>query len=406
MPAMLLSAIGDGMSVVAVAWLALRIAPAAQAGLWTALAVAAYTLPATFGAAVLARLVRSLAATTLVSVDATLRAVALGTIAVLAIAGALAPAAYVILLAGSSLLHAWGNAGAYTLIAELVPDEDRVNGNALLSMFIQASYVVGPALAGGLTALAGPGWVIAADAASFALLAITCVWAQAAAIPTPPAQPSSAIPSPVSTATSGIRAILGNRRLTGVLVVICVFFFLYGPVEVALPIHIAQEIHGSAALLGTFWANFGIGAIVGGLAAGLLRHQPLWRIVAAIIVGWGAALLPLGLTDSVLPGLIGFAVGGLIYGPFNAICTELFQRSSPPQLLSRVLATRTALTTPSTALGTLVGGPIVIAIGGRHTLLASAVLSIALGVVVAAVPLWWGRRSLPRELISADDGSR
>jgi MFS family permease len=404
MPAMLLSAIGDGMSVVAVAWLALRIAPAGEAGVWTALAVASYTLPATFGAAALARLVRGLAGITLVGLDATLRAVALGTIAVLAIAGELAPAVYIILLAGSSLLHAWGNAGAYTLIAELVPDEDRVNGNALLSTFIQGSYVVGPALAGGLTAWAGPGWVIAADAATFALLAVTCISARVAAVPTSPPQPSSAIAPQVSTARSGSRAILSNRRLTGVLVVTCVFFFLYGPVEVALPIHIAQEIHGSAALLGTFWATFGIGAIVGALAAGLLRHQPLWKIVAAIIIGWGAALLPLGLTNSVLPGLIGFAVGGLIYGPFNAICTELFQRSSPPHLLSRVLATRTALTTPSTALGTLIGGPVVIAIGGRHTLLASALLTIALGVVVAAAPLRRGRRSL--ELKSAEGGSR
>jgi hypothetical protein len=87
----------------------------------------------------------------------------------------------------------------------------------------------------------------------------------------------------------------------------------------------------------------------------------------------------------VLPGLVGFAAGGLIYGPFTAICTALFQRSAPAHLLSRVLATRTALTTPSTALGTLLGGPIVAAIGGRHTLLASALLTIALGVVVAIV---------------------
>jgi len=194
----------------------------------------------------------------------------------------------------------------------------------------------------------------------------------------------AAIPPPVSTATSGTRAILGNRRLVGLLAVTCVFFFLYGPVEVALPIHIAQEIQGSAALLGTFWAIFGIGAIVGGLGAGLLRHQPLWTVIAAIIIGWGVALLPLGLTDSVLPGLVGFAVGGVIYGPFTAICIALFQRSSPPHLLSRVLATRSALTTPSTALGTLIGGPIVTAIGGRTTLLASALLTIAFGIAVAA----------------------
>jgi hypothetical protein len=106
--------------------------------------------------------------------------------------------------------------------------------------------------------------------------------------------------------------------------------------------------------------------------------------VAVIIIGWGVALLPLGLTDAALPGLAGFGVGGLIYGPFIAVCAALFQRSSPPHLLSRVLATRTALTTPSTALGTLLGGPVVAAIGGRRTLLASAALTIALGVAVAA----------------------
>jgi MFS family permease len=377
MPAMLLSAIGDGMSVVAVAWLALQIAPPDESGVWTALAVAAYTLPATLGAAVLARLVRRLPSTALVTVDATLRAGTLGTVAALAIAGALAPATYVILLAASSLLHAWGNAGSYTLIAELVPDEDRLTGNALLSTFSQAAYVVGPGLAGVLTAWAGPGWVIAVDAASFAVLALTCRWATRSSAPPPVPKPSESTPAS--------RAIRSDRRLAGLLAVTCVFFFLYGPVEVALPIHVAQEIHGSAALLGAFWAAFGVGAILGGLGAGLLRHRPLWTVVAAIIIGWGAALLPLGLTDAVVPGLVGFAAGGLIYGPFTAICTALFQRSSPPQLLSRVLATRTALTAPSTALGTLLGGPVVGAIGGRPTLLASALLTIALGVLVAFV---------------------
>jgi MFS family permease len=406
LPAMLLSAIGDGMSLVAVAWLAVTIAPQGQSGVWTALAVAAYALPATVGAAALSRLVRRLPGTALVTVDATLRAVALGTIAALAVAGALTPGTYVILLAGSSLLHAWGNAGAYTLVAELVPDEDRVTGNAVLSTFTQASYVVGPALAGGLTAWAGPGWVIAADAASFAVLAVTCRFAHTAATPTAPARPTPdpvhPVPSPPGTATSGGRAILSDRRLTGLLAVTCVFFFLYGPVEVALPIHVAQEIPGSAALLGAFWATFGIGAILGGLGAGLLRHLPLWTVVTAIIIGWGAALLPLGLTDAVLPGLIGFAAGGLIYGPFTAICTALFQRSSPPHLISRVLATRTALTTPATALGTLLGGPVVAAIGGRYTLLASALLTIALGALVATV----GRRSrrLPKRRVHSGRG--
>jgi Major Facilitator Superfamily len=385
LPGMLVSALGDGMSMVAVAWLAVEIAPSGQAGVWTGLAVAAYALPAPIGAAVLARLVRGLRAGQLVAADASLRAVTLGVVAILGVAGLLDPVVYVALLAVSSLLHAWGSAGAYTLIAELLPEEDRVAGNALLSTFTQAAFVVGPALAGGLTALVGPGWVIGVDALSFAVLAVSGLAASG--------RPAAAVAvAPAAPATGGWRIILDQPRLLGLIVVTCVFFFLYGPVEVALPVHVAHELHGSPGLLGLYWTVFGIGATTGALGAALLRHRPPWRVVVSIIVGWGAALLPLGLTDAVAPGLVGMAVGGLIYGPFTAICTALFQRSTPPQALSRVLAARTALTTPSTALGTLLGGPVVAAVGGRHTLLISALLTIALGVSVAAV---LGRAAVP-----------
>jgi MFS family permease len=390
LPGMLVSALGDGMSMVAVAWLAVQIAPPGQAGVWTGLAVAAYALPAPVGAALLARFVRRFRGAQLVAADAALRAVALGLVAILAVAGLLNPVGYVALLAVSSLLHAWGNAGAYTLVAELLPDEDRVTGNALLSTFTQAAVVVGPALAGGLTAVVGPGWVIGADAASFAVLAASCGAAtrqRAGGLQTTREEVAPAAPAPAAPADGGWRTILGQPRLVGLIAVTCVFFFLYGPVEVALPIHVAHELHGSPSLLGLYWTVFGIGAILGGLGAGLLRHRPPWMVVVGIIIGWGAALLPLGLTDAVVPGLVGFAAGGLIYGPFTAICTALFQRSTPPQALSRVLAARSALTIPSTALGTLLGGPVVSAIGGRPTLLLSALLTIALGASVAGF-LW------------------
>lgn len=380
LPGMLISALGDGMSMVAVAWLAVQIAPPDQAGAWTGLAVAAYALPAPIGAALLARLVRRFRGAQLVAADAALRAVALSLVAILAAAGLLNPVGYVALLAVSSLLHAWGSAGAYTLVAELLPDEDRVAGNALLSTFAQAALVVGPAVAGGLTALVGPGWVIGADAASFAVLAASC-WASSGRR----VDPVRSGVAPAASTAGGWRTLLGHPRLLGLIAVTCAFFFLYGPVEVALPIHVADELHGSPGLLGLYWTVFGIGATLGGLGAGLLRHRPPWLVVVGIIIGWGAALLPLGLTDAVAPGLVGFAAGGLIYGPFTTICTALFQRSTPPQALSRVLATRSALTIPATALGTLLGGPVVSAIGGRTTLLLSAVLTIALGASVAAV---------------------
>src|SRR6266508_3373819 len=79
MPGMLVSALGDGMSMVAVAWLAVQIAPPGREGVWTGLAVAAYSLPATAGAALFGRLVRGFTGARSVASRATRRAVALGT---------------------------------------------------------------------------------------------------------------------------------------------------------------------------------------------------------------------------------------------------------------------------------------------------------------------------------------
>jgi hypothetical protein len=42
---------------------------------------------------------------------------------------------------------------------------------------------------------------------------------------------------------------------------------------------------------------------------GLLRHRSLWLVVVSIVIGWGAALLPLGVTDLVGPGLAGSRSG-------------------------------------------------------------------------------------------------
>jgi hypothetical protein len=248
----------------------------------------------------------------------------------------------------------------------------------LIGTFTQASLIVGPALAGVLTAAVGPGWVIAGDALSFAVLAALC---RPAARRTP-----VAVAAEPGSQTSGAWSVLrGNRQLLGLLVVTCVFFFLYGPVEVAMPIHIAKEMGASASLLGAYWAVFSVGAVIGVLGVGLLRNTSLWPIVVVIIIGWGVALLPTGLTDAIWPGLVGFAIGGVIYAPYIAVSTGLFQRAAPPEALSRVLAVRTALTTPSVGLGMMLGGPIVNLLGGRGTVLASAVLTIALGVAVLVV---------------------
>jgi hypothetical protein len=142
------SSLGDGISVVTIAWLAVGIAPPGALGLFVGLAVAAYTLPGVVGAVLLGGVRRGRPARTLVLIHCLLRASCLGLIALLAAIGALAPPAYVALLAASSLMAAWGNAGKYTLLSDLAGADERFAANSLASAQESLAYIAGPLAAG------------------------------------------------------------------------------------------------------------------------------------------------------------------------------------------------------------------------------------------------------------------
>jgi hypothetical protein len=191
-------------------------------------------------------------------------------------------------------------------------------------------------------------------------------------------------------------AVARSRPLAGLLTLTVVYFFLYGPVEVALPLYVTGPLRGSAGLLGLFWTVFGIGATAGSITAGLARRLPVWPVLVASVIGWGAALAPMGLLRLPVPALACFAAGGVLYAPYPALSATLFQRESPPELLSQVLAARGALTVLAAPLGTALGGPLTAWLGAQHTLLVSAAATIASGMAATGI-LTARRRELARK---------
>jgi MFS transporter, DHA3 family, macrolide efflux protein len=391
LPATAASALGDGMSAVAIAWLALRLAPPDSRGLWVGAAVAAYSLPGAAGAVLLRRWLHGRGGARLTFINAVLRACALGLIGCLALAGLLGPAGYVALLGASSVLSAWGVAGKYTLVADLLPAEQRVAGNTVLGLADQLSLMIGPALAGLVTALAGPAVVIVADAASWVVLAVS--YARVGPLAARLAR-ARETPDPADGRGGAWAVIRSNPVLPGLLVLSFVFYLLYGPVDVALPVHVAIDLHGSAALLGAFWAAFGVGAVIGELAAPFLRRLRVWPTMTAIVLGWGLALVPLGLPGPLWVALAAFFAGAVIWGPWMSLSMAVLQDASPPGALAQVIAARGSLLILAAPLGTALGGPLVAAVGARGTLLASALGTIVLGLITVAV-LAAARRRAP-----------
>ena len=377
------SSLGDGMSTVTIAWLAVRTAPAGELGLFVGLALAAYTLPGAVGALALGRYLRHRPARALVLAHCLLRTGFLGTIVALAATGALSPVAYVALLAGSSLLASWGSAGEYTMLAELGGADGRLAANSLASAQIWFATILGPVLAGLLLARVAPGWLLALDAASFAFLGAQA-WRTHADAPT------TEQPVDARAAESGFR-LLRRHDLLGLIVLTWLFFFLYGPVEDALPVYVAHDLHAHARLLGVYWTSFGVGALASTLLTGALRGRATRRVTLLIVAGWGACLVPFAFAP-VGVSVACFAVGGLVYGPFVPLTYALFQSITTTANLPSVLAARSAALSVATPLGTAMGGPIVAGLGAGWTLTASGAATVLLAAV--ATPIWRQGRAL------------
>ena len=371
------SSLGDGISTVAIAWLAVRIAPEGALGLFVGLAVAAYTLPGIVGALTLGGILRGRPARALVLVHCLLRAGCLGLVGVLAVAGALTPPAYLVLLAASSLMAAWGNAGEYTMLSALAGADGRFAVNSLASAQASFAYIIGPLTAGILLGSLSPGWLLLLDAASFAVLGGAAWLTRANA-------GASEGPMDLHAAESGFR-LLRRRDLLRLTALTWVFFFLYGPVEVALPVYVAHDLGASAQLLAAYWTAFGVGALGSNLLTGALRTGNIRRIALLVVAGWGACLLPFA--GAPIPvTLVFFGLGGAVYGPFIPLTYALYQSATRTENLPALLAARSALITLSSPLGTALGGPLVGVLGGSAALVASGAATILLA---AAGAVFW-----------------
>ncbi|MFG2007174.1 MFS transporter [Spirillospora sp. NPDC048911] len=377
-PGFFVSFLGDGMSLLGVAWLALELAPSDRRATVVGLAVAAYSLPAAIGSLTLGRWLSSRSAKSLILLDSSLRAVVFILIPVSHWSGLLNATAFIALLALSSLLHSWGIAGRQTFVAEHLPSEDRLAGHSLVAGQEQVSFIAGPPLAGLVTAAFGPAAVLACDAVSYVYLAIMA--ARARVDGTVGRRP------PIPLRRAG-RTLVRHPELLCLLALSFVFYLLYGPIEVAVPVFVDDRLGGDPAALGWIWGAFGVGAVVGALITGTLRRLPLWPIALVIVAGWGLAVLPLAAFGTLAAGIVGFAVGGLIYAPYGPVSITLLQRQAPPDELVSVTAFRSAILVIASPLGAALGGPLIAEIGAARTIWLSGLATVGLAATGATLVL-------------------
>jgi MFS family permease len=263
---------------------------------------------------------------------------------------------------------------AQGLLPQTVPPDQRPQANALDQTGQGAASIAGAALGGLLVGLAGPGWGLAIDAATFAVAGILRIGMRFPPMPPGPA------PSMRHDLREGWREFTCRRWLW---VTVLLFAFLVaissGTIDVLGPL-VADTRLGGARSWGFIVAAYSAGAILGGLV--MIRFRPRRMLLVAIlsVTAFSAVLFALAVPIAVPLDITAsfFAGGGLEI--FGVSWTTILQQEIPPEKLSRVSSYDALGSYALAPAGIAIAGPLAAAFGP------SAVLTAG-GALVALLPL-------------------
>jgi predicted MFS family arabinose efflux permease len=207
------------------------------------------------------------------------------------------------LCALQSALTAVGGPARQTFVPALLAGERLAAGLALNHLSFQLAMLLGPALAGALTAFAGVGWCFAFDTVTFAAALIGI-----AGLPsvTPSAQGRSGVTAVVAGLAYAVRtpavrgAFLADLAATTLAMPIALF-----------PVVNQERFGGRPEILGLFATAIAAGGVVASILSGLATSRPRPGVVLLICgTVWAVGLGLAGVASS-LPVLLGLlAVAG------------------------------------------------------------------------------------------------
>ncbi|SEL38568.1 MFS transporter [Rhodococcus maanshanensis] len=381
--ATLLSATGNGITIVALPWLVL-----AQTGRATDAAVVA-------GAATLPLLLSSLFSGTVVDrfgrrrtslVSDFLSAVSVALIPVMAATAGLSVGIIAALAALGAAFDPAGISARESMLPAATRDArwslDRVN--SLYEANYNVAYLIGPGIGGVLIATVGAVNTLWVTSVCFALSILTIAFLRLDGAGTPDRETRPE--SMWSGTLEGLKFVWHNRLLRTLALVDMAIVALYMPVEsVLFPVYFTER--GEPAQLGWVLMAMSIGGVIGALTYGALaarvRRRTLMLLAVTALGGCmvGMAFLPALWVTLTLALLV-----GLVFGPVGPIANYAMQTRSPEHMRGRVVGVMTSTAYAAGPLGYLLAGPLIDAVGLRITFFALSIPVLVIAAVCFTLP--------------------
>jgi predicted MFS family arabinose efflux permease len=303
------------------------------------------------------------------------RAAVQGVSAALLIAGAAEVWQLALLQALGGAAQAFALPAQTGLIADIVAPERLQAANSLRAFASSVANIAGPAIAGLLVVAAGPGWGLAADAATFAVSALL--------LATVAVEHRIVVTSRrvLADLREGWRTFRASDWLWGGVAVMSVWNGTFAVFKVAGPV-----VAGTAGVWAAVSTGMGVGAVIGGIVLVRVRpRRPGVLLSAGLLCSCAPALaLAAGVpTAIVVIAAIVEGAGGI---GFNATWESTVQREVPRDALSRVIAYDMFGSFALAPIGLVIGGLVVEPLGGTTTLVATGIVLAALAAVLWAIP--------------------
>ncbi|MFJ8082687.1 MFS transporter [Streptomyces sp. NPDC096205] len=310
-----------------------------------------------------------------------LNCVSQGLFAVLVLAGEPQLWQMMLLTALGGTGHAFFSPAAEGMLLSSVSGEQASRAFAVFRMAMQGAAVGGAALGGALVAAFGPGWVLAADAAAFALAGAMRAFLDVSHIP-----PRDAGGGLLADLREGWQEFIGRPWLWGIVVQFSIANAVVGAADAVYGPLVARDHLGGAGPWGLALGFFGAGTVAGALL------MTRWRPRRLLFVGT-LCVFPLALPSAALaiPTPVGVLCAvmfltGVTLEVFGVSWMTALHQEIPEHKLSRVSAYDWFGSVALMPLATALAGPAESAFGRTEALWGCAVSIVLVTALVLLVP--------------------
>jgi MFS family permease len=268
------------------------------------------------------------------------------------------------------------------MVPRLVPTEDIPAAIVLSNLRSSVGMVAGPALAGGLIALAGLGIAYGLDVATFSV-SLLALFGLAAVPPAADAEPLG-----LARIMEGLRYARSRQDLLGTYAVDMAAMF-FGMPQALFP-QLATHF-GGAGVLGLLYAAPAVGTLVVGATGGWVggvRRQGRALVFAAC--GWGLAIVAFGFAASLWVALVLLAVAGGFDTVSGFMRSTIWNQSVPDSLRGRLAGIELISYSTGPSLGNLEAGLVEALSSLRFSIVFGGVACVlATGALAVVLPGLW-----------------